>query len=100
MEKKKLHSLSLAALIVSVLPLATLIPVALKITMADGLRTGWAVANMVCILAGLILSIVCVKSEDSRSALNIVSTIISGILLLMVLGIVALALFLSFIQRG
>lgn len=98
MEKKKLHSLSLAALIVSVLPLTTLVPVALKITMADGLRTGWTIANMVCILAGLVLSIVCMKNEDSRSALNIASTIISGILLLMVLGIVALALLLTVIQ--
>ena len=55
---KKLQKLSLAALIVSLLPLATLVPVFLKITLPDGVRTVWAVCNIVLALAGLLFSLV------------------------------------------
>lgn len=95
---KKLQKLSLAALIVSLLPLATLVPVFLKITLPDGVRTVWAVCNIVLALTGLLFSVICVKSEESRSAVNILSTIISVGLVLMMLGIAALALFMNFIQ--
>ncbi len=95
---KKLQKLSLAALIVSLLPLATLVPVFLKITLPDGVRMVWAICNIVLALAGLLLSVVCVKSEESRSAVNIMSTVISVALVLMMLGIVALALVLNFLQ--
>ena len=95
---KKLQKLSLAALIVSLLPLATLVPVFLKITLPDAVRTVWAVCNIVLVLAGLSLSVICVKSEESRSGVNILSTIISVVLALMMLGIVALALVLNFLQ--
>ena len=95
---KKLQKLSLAALIVSLLPLATLVPVFLKITLPDGARTVWAICNIVLALAGLLLSVICVKSEESRSAVNIMSTVISVALVLMMLGIVALALVLNFLQ--
>ena len=95
---KKLQKLSLAALIVSLLPLATLVPVFLKITLPDGVRTVWAICNIVLALAGLLLSVICVKSEESRSAVNIMSTVISVALVLMMLGIVALALVLNFLQ--
>ena len=95
---KKLQKLSLAALIVSLLPLATLVPVFLKITLPDGVRTVWAACNIVLALAGLLLSVVCVKSEESRSAVNILSTGISVALVLMMLGIVALALVFNFLR--
>ncbi len=95
---KKLQKLSLAALIVSLLPLATLVPVFLKITLPDGVRMVWAICNIVLALAGLLLSVICVKSEESRSAVNIMSTVISVALMLMMLGIVALALVLNFLQ--
>ena len=95
---KKLQKLSLAALIVSLLPLATLVPVFLKITLPDGVRMVWAICNIVLTLAGLLLSVICVKSEESRSAVNIMSTVISVALVLMMLGIVALALVLNFLQ--
>ena len=95
---KKLQKLSLAALIVSLLPLATLVPVFLKITLPDGVRTVWAICNIILATAGLLLSVICVKSEESRSAVNIMSTIISVALVLMMLGIVALALVLNFLQ--
>ena len=95
---KKLQKLSLAALIVSLLPLATLVPVFLKITLPDGVRTVWAICNIILAMAGLLLSVICVKSEESRSAVNIMSTVISVALVLMMLGIVALALVLNFLQ--
>ncbi|MCI8566458.1 MAG: hypothetical protein HFI39_09120 [Lachnospiraceae bacterium] len=95
---KKLQKLSLAALIVSLLPLATLVPVFLKNTLPDGERMDWAICNIVLALAGLLLSVICVKSEESRSAVNIMSTVISVALVLMMLGIVALALVLNFLQ--
>ena len=95
---KKLQKLSLAALIVSLLPLATLVPVFLKITLPDGVRMVWAICNIVLALAGLLLSVICVKSEESRSAVNIMSIVISVALVLMMLGIVALALVLNFLQ--
>lgn len=98
MEKKKLQSISIAALIVSILPLATLIPSFLHLSLADGIRTVWAGANIVFVLLGLILSVVCVRNRESRSVINIVSTAISVFWLLLMVGIVVLALFLSFVQ--
>ena len=95
---KKLQTLSLAALIVSLLPLLTLVPVFLNITLPDGVRTVWAVCNIALALTGLLLSLICIKSEKSRSAVNILSTIISAALVLMMLGIVALALVLNSLQ--
>ena len=96
--EKKLQKLSLAALIVSLLPLATLVPVFLQITLPDGVRTVWAICNIALALAGLLFSVICVKGEESRSIVNIMSTIISMVLVLMMLGIVALALVLNFLR--
>lgn len=98
MENKKLKTLSMAALIVSVLPVATLIPVFLKITLSDGVRSVWAGANVAFALLGLFLSVFCVHNKESRSTINIISTAISALWLLMMIGIVALALFINFVQ--
>lgn len=98
MEKKNLQTMSVTALILCILPLMTFIPVFLKITLSDGLRIAWAGANIICILLGLWLSVDCVKNRKSRSAVNIASTVISGFWLLMLVGIVALALFLNLIS--
>lgn len=98
MENKKLQKASVSALIVSVLPLATFLPVLLKITLPDGVRSIWAGANIVFVLLGLCLSIVCVRNRESRSVVNIASTIISTFLVLIMAGIVVLALFLNFLQ--
>jgi hypothetical protein len=95
---KKLQKLSLAALIVSLLPLLTLVPVFLKITLPDGVRMVWAICNIVLALAGLLLSVICVKSEESRSIVNIMSTLVSVMLVLMMLGIAVLALVLNVLQ--
>ena len=48
--------------------------------------------------AGLALSVICVRNEESRSTVNIVSTAISALWLLMMVGIVVLALFINFVQ--
>ena len=98
MENKKLKPLSMAALVISVLPLATLIPSFLKITLPDGVRSMWAGANILFVVLGLVLSIICVRSKESRCALNIISTIISAFWLLLMIGIVVLALFINFVQ--
>ena len=98
MEKKKLQSISIAALIVSILPLATLVPSFLHLSLSDGIRTVWAGANIVFVLLGLILSVVCVRNSESRSVITIVSTAISVFWLLLMVGIVTLALFLTFVQ--
>lgn len=98
MENKKLQKLSMAALVVSVLPLATFIPMLLKITLSEEVRSIWAGANIVFVLAALCLSVICVRSRESRSAVNIISTAISVLWVLMIPGIVVLALFLNFLQ--
>ena len=98
MEKKKLQKLSVAALSISILPLMTFIPVLFHVMLTDGVRSMWAGANILAVIAGLILSIICVKSRESRSVINIISTIISSFWLLLMGGMVAIALFISFVQ--
>ena len=98
MECKKLKTLSKVSLVISVLPLATLIPVFLKLTLPEGVSTAWAGVNIACVVAGLIFSIICVKSNESRSLVNIASTAISVFWCLLMAGIVALGLFLTFMQ--
>lgn len=95
---KKLQKLSLAALTVSLLPLLTLIPAFLKITLPDEVRTVWAACNIALALAGLLLSLVCVKSRESRSIVNILSTAVSAALVLMMLGIIVLAMVLNYLK--
>lgn len=98
MEKKKYQKLSVTALIISVLPLVSLIPALLHIKLADSVRSAWAGINIFCVIVGLIISVICVKDRDSRNAINIISTIISSFWVLLMGGIVVLALFISFIQ--
>lgn len=100
MENKKWKSLSLASLIISVVPMATLIPVILKITLPEMVNTAWAGVNIICVVVGLILSIICVKGEESRNLVNIASTIISVLWCLLMIGMVVLALLLSFSLRN
>ena len=98
MENRKLKPLSVATLIVSVLPLATLIPSFLKITLSDGVRSMWAGANILFVVLGLVLSIICIRNKNSRSIINILSTAISALWLLLMIGIVVLALFINSMQ--
>ena len=98
LQKISLQNISIIALIISILPFATLIPAFLQIILPDGIRTVWSGINIACVITGLCLSIICVKNNESRSLINIISTIISGLLLLLVSGIIVLALFLTFLQ--
>ncbi len=98
MENKKLKTLSLVSLIISIIPVATLIPVFLKITLPEGVSTAWAGVNIASAVVGLILSIVCVRSKESRSPVNIASTIVSVFWCLLMIGMLALALFLTFLK--
>ena len=95
MENKKLKTLSLVSLIISIIPVVTLIPVFLKITLPEGVSTVWAGVNIASAVVGLLLSIVCIQREESRSPVNIASTIVSAFWCLLMIGIVALALFLT-----
>lgn len=98
MENKKLQKLSVVALIISVLPLATFIPDLFHITLTDGVRSVWAGANILFVFAGLMLSIICVKNRESRNVVNIIATIISSFWVLLMGGMVVLALFISLAQ--
>lgn len=98
MENKKRKTLSMAALIVSILPAATLVPVFLKITLPEGVNTVWAGVNVASAVAGFILSGICVRSDESRSPVNIASTLISVFWCLLMMGMVVLALFLTFMR--
>lgn len=71
MENKKFKKLSIAAVAISVLPLATFIPSLLNITLSDGVRSVWAGVNIASVLVGFVLSVICVKNQNSRSAVNI-----------------------------
>lgn len=62
---KSKQKLSLAALIVSLLPFLTLVPAFLNITLPDGVRIVWAVCNIAFALVGLLLSVICVKGGSS-----------------------------------
>lgn len=98
MENKKRKTLSMAALIVSILPTATLVPVFLKITLPEGVNTVWAGVNVVSAVLGFVLSGICVRSDESRSPVNIASTLISAFWCLLMMGMVVLALFLTFMR--
>lgn len=98
MENKKRKTLSMAALIVSILPAATLVPVFLKIILPEGVNTVWAGVNVVSAVLGFVLSGICVRSDESRSPVNIASTLISAFWCLLMMGMVVLALFLTFMR--
>lgn len=98
MENKRLQKLSVAALIVSILPLATFVPTLFNMVLADNIRSIWAVVNIFSVFWGLVFSIICVKSRDSRSMINIVSTVISSFWIVLMCGILILSLFINFMQ--
>ena len=98
MEIKKLKTLSLVSLIISVVPAATLIPVFLKITLPEEVNTVCTGVNIACAVVGLLLSVVCVRNDESRSPVNIVSAIVSSFWCLLMIGLVGLALILTFLS--
>lgn len=95
--KTRLQKTSIAALVLSLLPLATFIPILAKLTLPAAVQTIWAAINIVCVVAAFILSVVCVKDKETRSAINVVSMIISVILCLNIAEIGAVALLANFL---
>lgn len=96
MKKSVAKPFSYVALICSVFPVFSYFLAAFKITLTGGIQTALAGMNVLCALLGLGLSIACVKNSETRSIINIISTIISTLWVLMIAGFLALALFLSF----
>ena len=97
MKTKRTTKLSIFTLIISALPLVTLLPVALHITMPDAVRTVWASINCVLILAALVLSLFQATNSERRNALSIVSLLVSIVLALNILACLGLALALTFL---
>lgn len=97
MKNTKYLGVSQTALIICLLPLLTFIPNLLGVHLTDEVRTIWAGLNIVFVLVGLILSFSCVKNKESRNILNLISTIISSIWTFMIIGIVAVTLFINFL---
>lgn len=98
MKSKKITKLGIVAVVTSVLPFATFIPVVLHITLSNAVRSVWAGVNILSVFIGLILSVICIKNRDNRSVINIISMIVGSIWLLLMIGIVVLALFISFVH--
>lgn len=98
MENKRLQKLSAAALIISILPSAAFIPTLFHITLSDNVRSILAGVNIFSVFLGLVLSVICVKNRNSRSVINILSTVISSFWIVLMCGIFILSLFINFMQ--
>lgn len=69
-----------------------------KISLISGAQTAIAGVNIICTLVGFVLSIICVRKKETRNAVNIISTIISALWLLLIVGFGVFALFLTFVK--
>lgn len=69
-----------------------------KISLISGAQTAIAGANIICTLMGFVLSIICVRKKETRNAVNIISTIVSALWLLLIVGVSVFALFLTFVK--
>ena len=92
MENKKANKTSIVALIVSILPIFTLIPVFLQITLPDGVRLVWVGCNMICVLLGFVLSIIGIRRSERKGHMEKVPMWINSFWMLMVIGILVIAL--------
>lgn len=77
MRKSIAKGLSYIALICSVFPLISYLLAMFKVTLTGGMQIVLAGMNVLCVLLGLVLSVFCVQSKESRSIINIVFTAIS-----------------------
>lgn len=98
MEKNSSKYLSMIALICSLFPLISYLLAVFKVTLNNGMQAVLASSNVLCILLGLGLSIICVRKEENHSVINIVAMVISILWLVLVAGIVGLALTLNFLH--
>lgn len=98
MKAIKMKPLDWMALVCACFPIVTLIPVALSIALPDGVRMVWAGANIISALAGSGLSALCLKFNEERNLVNIISLVIGTFWILLVVGMLALALVLNLLQ--
>lgn len=98
MKKETSQKLSIAALLLSLFPTISYVLPLFKISLAGGVQVAVAVANVICTLTGFALSVICVKKDETRNMVNIISTIISTLWLLLIAGFGMLALFLTFVK--
>ncbi len=89
-------SLSIISLIASLIPLATFIEILLKLELSSQTQGIWVFINIVSIIIGFTLSVICVKDKKSRSIVNIIALIICILWLLNMIGIVAVAILTNF----
>lgn len=99
MENKKVENMSKLGLVISLLPLLTLIPTAFNISLTGSIQLVWAGANIIFAFIGLMISIMYVKNRESRSAVNIVSTVISGFWILLMSGVALIVIFQNLLGR-
>ena len=92
MENKKANKTSVVAHIVSILPIFTITPVFLQITLSDGVRLVWGGFNMICVLLGFVLSIIGIRRSERKGHMEKLTMWISSFWMLMVVGILAIAL--------
>ena len=92
MENKEVNKASIVAIIISILPILTLIPVFLQITLSDGVRLVWVGFNIICVLLGFIFSIIGIRRSERNGHIEKVPLWISSFWMLMVVGILAIAL--------
>jgi|GEM_PF-5320722 len=88
----KTNKMSIAALVLSVFPFITLLLTFLGVTLSDNLRTPMAMTNCICTFAAFILAVFLVKNKEKRNVPAILALIISGLLLLVIVGILIFAL--------
>ncbi|OPX42550.1 hypothetical protein CLHUN_35170 [Ruminiclostridium hungatei] len=94
----KTPTLSKATILLSIIPFATLIPVFLHVTLPDTIRTVWAVVNVLFVLVVFTLSMIQVRKKERRNIVVIFSSVISGFLLLLMIGFVLFALAATFLK--
>lgn len=65
--------MSVVALITSILPVFTVIPVFLKMALPDGLRYTWTGFNMFCVLLRFILSIIGIRQSNENEHIRMIA---------------------------
>ena len=71
-------SLSIVAFTISVLPLAALVPGLVGVHLLEGVRMAWALANVLFVILGLLLSIICLSKKKGYAIINRISAGISS----------------------
>lgn len=90
----KTSKTSIVALVLSILPFLSLIPMAKE----GNFQSVWAFANIVFIIAAFAISISQVINVEKRNGLAIVAAAISGGLIILAVGCIVLALLITFLQ--